>query len=267
MSVKKEASGRKSVQVHVEVPGTPEEVWRAIATGPGISSWFAPSKVEERAGGAVDHHFGGGMESHGTVTVWEPPLRFSYEEREWAPGAPPLGTEIVVESRAGGACVVRLVQSLFASGDEWDEQMEGFESGWPPFFDVLRLYLSHFRGQPCSPIRLMGQVPGPLSAAWDNVRNSLGLMDATKGQHRDSGGTGAPRLAGTVERTGPEKHPTELLLRLDEPSAGLALVGVWDFGGQMFVLFSLYWYGERAANAAKDKPKWESWLNKLSSAG
>ena len=28
MSVKKEASGRRSVQVEVEVPGTPEEVWR-----------------------------------------------------------------------------------------------------------------------------------------------------------------------------------------------------------------------------------------------
>ena len=31
MSVKKEASGRRSVQVEVEVPGTPEEVWQAIA--------------------------------------------------------------------------------------------------------------------------------------------------------------------------------------------------------------------------------------------
>ena len=35
MSVKKEASGRRSVQFEVEVPGTPEEVWQAIATGPG----------------------------------------------------------------------------------------------------------------------------------------------------------------------------------------------------------------------------------------
>ena len=48
MSVKKEASGRRSVQVEVEVPGTPEEVWQAIATGPGISSWFMPAAFEER---------------------------------------------------------------------------------------------------------------------------------------------------------------------------------------------------------------------------
>ena len=53
MSVKKEASGRRSIQVEVEVPGTPEEVWQAIATGPGISSWFVPTRSEERAGGQV----------------------------------------------------------------------------------------------------------------------------------------------------------------------------------------------------------------------
>ena len=35
MSVKRDTSGRRLVQAEVEVPGTPEEVWRAIATGPG----------------------------------------------------------------------------------------------------------------------------------------------------------------------------------------------------------------------------------------
>ena len=30
MSVKKEASGRRSIAVEVEVAGTPEEVWEAI---------------------------------------------------------------------------------------------------------------------------------------------------------------------------------------------------------------------------------------------
>ena len=55
MSVKKEASGRRSVQVEVEVPGTPEEVWQAIATGPGISSWFVPTRSEERGRAGGEH--------------------------------------------------------------------------------------------------------------------------------------------------------------------------------------------------------------------
>ncbi len=41
----------RSIEVEVEVPGTPEEVWAAVATGPGIGSWFVPSTVEEREGG------------------------------------------------------------------------------------------------------------------------------------------------------------------------------------------------------------------------
>ena len=53
MSVTKEASGRRSVQVEVEVPGTPEEVWAAVATGPGISSWFVPAEFEARDGTPV----------------------------------------------------------------------------------------------------------------------------------------------------------------------------------------------------------------------
>ena len=53
MPVKKDPNGRRYVEAEVEVPGTPEEVWRAIATGPGISSWFVPTQVEERVGGKV----------------------------------------------------------------------------------------------------------------------------------------------------------------------------------------------------------------------
>ena len=75
MSVKKEASGRRSIQVEVEVPGTPDEVWQAIATGPGISAWFCPAEFEEVDGKPVTAtlNFGPGMESRSVVTVWDSP--------------------------------------------------------------------------------------------------------------------------------------------------------------------------------------------------
>ena len=38
--------GRRSISLQVEVPGTPQQVWEAIATGPGISAWFVPSQVD-----------------------------------------------------------------------------------------------------------------------------------------------------------------------------------------------------------------------------
>ena len=148
MSVKKEASGRRSIEVEVEVPGTPEQVWQAIASGPGVSSWFVPT--EFRNDGTVVSNFGPGMESTAKTTAWDPPRRFAAESQGLGPGAPPLATEWIVEARSGGTCIVRVVHSLFASTDDWDNQLESVESGWPGFFRGLRLYLTHFAGQSCS---------------------------------------------------------------------------------------------------------------------
>ena len=95
MSVRKDASGRRSVQVEVEVPGTPEEVWQAIASGPGISSWFAPTEFEERDGKpvAMTVNLGPSMESRSVVTAWDAPRKFVSEGDGWFPGAPPIATE------------------------------------------------------------------------------------------------------------------------------------------------------------------------------
>ena len=38
MALKRDALDRRWVEMEVVVPGTPEQVWRAMATGPGISA-------------------------------------------------------------------------------------------------------------------------------------------------------------------------------------------------------------------------------------
>ena len=167
MSVKKDTSGRRSVQVEVEVPGRPEEVWQAIATGPGVSPWFVPT-----------------------------------------------------EARSGGTWTVRLVHSLFVSSDDWDDQLESIEAGWPDYFRILKLYLTYFRGQPCSSIQFMSVALEPASTAWDVLTGSLGLADATLSERRNTP-VGAPPLAGRVELTGECGHPHQLLLQLDEPTPGI----------------------------------------------
>src|SRR5512133_1987685 len=126
MSVNEVAPGRRSVQIEVEVPGTPEEVWHAIATGPGISSWFVPATVEEEGGKPVTMTltFGPGMESRSVLTTWDPPRKFGKEIPGWVPGMPPMANEWSVEARSGGTCIIRIVHSLFATTDEWDNQLE-----------------------------------------------------------------------------------------------------------------------------------------------
>src|SRR5437660_545747 len=154
-----------------------------MATGPGISSWFVPTEFEERDGKpvAVTMNFGPGMESRSVITAWDPPRMFAAQGEGWG-GSPPIADEWSVEARGGGICVVRVVHSLFASGDDWDNQLEGWEHGWPGFFRILRLYLTHFRGQRCSASQLGGVDSEPKSKTWAVLTGSLGLAGPTKGQ-------------------------------------------------------------------------------------
>lgn len=260
MSVKREPSGRRSVQVEVEVPGTPEQVWEAIATGPGISSWFVPTESEGRAGGVVTFHFAPGMDSKATITSWEPPRRLTAESSGFAPGAPTMATEWTVEARSGGTCIVRVVHSLFASTDQWDDQLEGTESGWPAFFRILRLYLTNFRNQPSATFMVTSIAPGSASKKWEKLISSLGLSEAPVGaaQHTKSG---APELTGTVEATGEGNHPFKILL-LEQPAPGAVFLSACPMGDQVFLSSTFYLFGKNAADAAKkSEPLWKAWMN------
>src|SRR5580658_3132677 len=259
MSVKKEPSGRRYVQVEVEVPGTPEEVWRAIATGPGISSWFVPTEFEERDGKpvAVKLDFGPGMESRSVVTTWDPPRKFAAQGEGWG-GSPPIADEWSVEARAGGTCIVRVVHSLFASTDDWDNQLEGTESGWPGFFRILRIYLTHFRGQRSAMMQWMAPAAGTEAEAWETLSAALGLKGVSAGQ-RCSTPAGVPALSGVVEHV--SQSPYNALLRLDKPGLGTAALGAVNFGGQSMVTLSFYLYGDQAAGTvARETPLWQAWI-------
>jgi uncharacterized protein YndB with AHSA1/START domain len=263
MPVKKDASRRRSVEAEVEVPGTLDEVWQAIATGPGISSWFVPTTLDGRVGGSVVSDFGPGMESLSTVTAWDPPHRFAADSRDdMVPDDPTIATEWIVEARSGGTCVVRVVHSWFTSSDEWDDQFEGHRHGWIAFFRILRLYLAHFKAQPCSTMQLMGVAPEPKSEAWESLTSLLGLQveDVEVGK-RVSASPSAPPLVGTVEWAGPPEWP-EALLRLDEPAPGIAHMFPLSMGGQVYLIIRFFLYGDQApAAAARAEPEWQAWLN------
>ena len=261
MPVKKDASGRHSVEVETEVPGTPEEVWRAIATGPGISAWFVPAKLEEREGGAIVLDFGPGMESKAVITAWDPVRRF-VAEGDMGPGSPTVADEWTVEAKSGGTCRIRVVHSWFANTDDWDNQYEGVEQGWPAFFRILKIYLAHFRGQPSEVIPLMAMSSESKSAVWDKLLRSLGFARLAEGQRVETA-HGAPRLAGIVERVVDKEHE-ELFLRLEEPTSGVVHFFPVVTGGQVCLSVRLYLYGAQAkAMAAREAPLWQAWINGL----
>ena len=260
MSVKKEASGRRSIQIDIEVPGTPEEVWQAIATGPGISAWFVPTAVEEKDGKpvAMTLDFGGGMEFRHVVTAWDAPRMFAREGPGWVPGSPPIAAEFTVEARAGGVCVVRVVQSLFSSTDDWDGQLTGAEEGWPGIARILRLYLTHFRGQRSAIAKAIAPVPGTAAEAWATLTAALGLNGVREGE-RWAVPAGVPVLDGVVERV--DENPLGVLLRLEEPGPGIGALGTIEFGDMVMAGFTFYFYGDQAAAiVARETPRWQAWM-------
>jgi uncharacterized protein YndB with AHSA1/START domain len=262
MSVKKEASGRRSAQIEIEVPGTPEEVWRAIATGPGISSWFVPTEFEERDGKpvAVKVTMGPGMESRSAVTAWDPPRKWAAQSDGWVPGMPPLANEWSVEARGGGICVVRIVQSLFASTDDWDSQLEAAAHGWPGFLRALRIYLTHFRGQRSAIMQFAAPVAGTEAEAWESLTAAVGVKGLSVGQ-RWTAPAGVPAFGGVAEYL--TQSPFDGLLRLDKPGPGIAALGTFNMGDQSMVALNFYLYGDQAAETvAHETPLWKAWFQK-----
>lgn len=261
MPIKKDDSGKRWVEMELIVPGTPEKVWQAMATGPGNTAWFTPATIEERVGGELRFDMGEMGDSKGEVTAWEPPLRFGYVERDWAEGAPPVATEITVRARSGSECVVRMVHSLFASTDDWDDQMEGFEKGWPGFFEVLRLYLSHFAGMKAAVVFAMKSVEAPQRDAWKKLIENLGLVGTDVG---DEWSLQSPEeLSAIVERVEQNRNQRYVLLRLSRPGPGVALIGTYGMGDATNASVAFYVYGDDARERAEiNEPLWRDWLGK-----
>src|SRR6478736_1615162 len=113
------------LEFSVEVPGTPEQVWQAIATAKGMSAWFLPTEMEERE---------------------------------------------------GGSRIVRVTSSGFGTGAAWESEFwDDMGLNWMPFFDNLRLYLSHFPGQEATQLEVTASHPGDAEALWSTLRDALGL--------------------------------------------------------------------------------------------
>lgn len=262
------------LEFSVELPGTPEQVWDAIATAKGMSAWFAPTEMEEREGGSLHFTMGPEMGSDGQVTGWEPPRRLVYEE-DWAAlmgkdpdELSPLTSEFIVEAQSGGTCVVRVTSSGFGTGAAWESEFwDHLAPGWMPFFDNLRLYLSHFPGQEATHLEAAASHPGDAETLWTVVRDALGLGDegaAVVGTAVEVRGA-----IGTVERVGER----EALVRLTAPVPGMLNVFTYgeDLGSEAGTATAgvrAYLFSADASDyARREEPAWHAWLQELSPAG
>jgi Activator of Hsp90 ATPase homolog 1-like protein len=248
------------LELSVPVQGTIDEVWRAVATGPGNTSWYVPTTIEEHAGGATTSRFGEGPEMvvHGRVTVWDPPRRVCFDGGEEAAAAGGMTFDWMVEDGPGDLHTVRLLNGGFPDTPEGQAQKAAMEGGWGLFLQNLQLHLEHFRGEDGTSMLPMAGGPGPRADVWRRVTAALGLPAAPSvGDHLRVTGDGAPPLAGRV--VGVDSWRITLLL--DEPTRGTAFIAAE--GDDEFVMTSVwvYLYGDDAAAiVARDADGWSAWL-------
>jgi uncharacterized protein YndB with AHSA1/START domain len=245
------------IDLSVEVPGTPEEVWAAIATGPGISSWFVPHQVDEHEGGRVRMDFGGGLLDAAAVAAWQPPRRLLLQGE----GERALAYEWLVEARDGGTCVVRLVNSGFGPGEDWDGEFHGLSEGWRLFLENLRLHLTHFPGQVARAVIPSAMLPGTVDDAFGRACAALGVSpDLRPGDRFEASADGAPRLGGQVASVASTAGVRAAFLVLDAPAPGTGFLAAEGSGDAAAVSLWLYLYGDRA----RDLPdEWSPFLAAL----
>ena len=240
---------RPWLEMEIELPGTPEEVWDAIATGPGISSWFVPTRADEREGGSYDMRFGPGMDSASRITAWEPPHRMAAEE-DTENGV--FAAEWLVEARSGGTCVLRMINEY--RGDDDPGFFDDLTDGWQVYLHVLHLRLARFGGMPSAILYVAATTDEPADAAWARLAGELGLAGARPGDRVEAPG---PGFAGVVDGA----RPRDALVLVDAPVPGIALAGVYDMGEASIAMLRIYLFGDDAQEIAdRDEPAWRDWL-------
>jgi hypothetical protein len=217
----------------IEIPASPELVWEAITTNSG--AWSFQVDVEGDTAHFRREPFA--PDATATVTAWEPPHRFAYED-------PTFATEYLITARDSGSCVLRVVSSLRVEGAGWDDIAEEAAKGWRMTLEVLRTYATHFAGQPAARIDMTTPVDAPTTA-----RAEVGALITAD----------LPVNAHVVEHRG----PYFALLRTETP--GMFAISAFPMDAvTLSVNVTGRVYGPDADTiAARERPRWQDWLTRL----
>jgi uncharacterized protein YndB with AHSA1/START domain len=238
------------VREEITLEATPEQVWEAIATGPGIDSWFMGHSEVEPGAGSPTRMTLLGYTTESTVTAWEPGKRFAYRSAE-NPDGTFMAFESLIEARDGGSTVLRLVHSGFL-GDDWEEQYDALKVGDGMYLRMLALYLKHFPGRTAAYNMF---APGPPvagdEAVWAAFQGALGLTGTVAaGDKVRVAVDGLTPADGVVEFV---HYPSFLGVRTAE--------GLYMFihGWQHAVVVAYHSFGADSG-AEQTEQAWQSWL-------
>ncbi|WP_206794895.1 SRPBCC domain-containing protein [Amycolatopsis sp. MtRt-6] len=229
-----------------EVAATPEEVWDAIATGPGIDSWFmGRNEVEGGTGGTIRGAFGAYQPEY-RIREWDPLERLVYGS-DTAPDGRRIAYEFLIEGRDAGSTVIRCVTSGFLPGDDWEDEFEAMTTGGELFFRTLVEYVTHFAGRTATPVTAFGPPVRDWDEAWTRLGAALGLP--------------ARPAAGDRVRIGQDG----VVYAVNDQTVGVRTADAMfrflrGFHGPMVAGHHLFAPG---ANPEVEEKAWSDWLNRV----
>jgi uncharacterized protein YndB with AHSA1/START domain len=242
------------VREEITLDATPAQVWEAIATGPGIDSWFlGHNEVEPGEGGTVRWTMPGMPEPiPSTITAWEPGRHFAYR------GAPnPDGTfmafEYLIQGRDDGSTVLRFVHNGFL-GDDWETEYDALKKGDRMYLQKLAIYVKHFPGRTATYTMF---APGPQvpdeAASWSAFQRAFGVSGTVReGDKAQLSVEGLPAEEGVVEIA---REPDFLGVRTAD---GLHVL-IHGYDGTVVAEYAGFGAGDGKAIEAG----WQSWLASL----
>jgi uncharacterized protein YndB with AHSA1/START domain len=133
VKVVKQPAPDKALIFEVTIPASRAAVWQAFATSDGLSTWLTPGAVVDlRIGGEWTAHFPGGSTGGGTILSFVPEreMTMSAMAPEQFPTVRVERTTARFEFVAKGeSTVVRLVQTGWKTGAEWDRAYDYLAQG------------------------------------------------------------------------------------------------------------------------------------------
>ncbi|MFF4105115.1 SRPBCC domain-containing protein [Streptomyces sp. NPDC001903] len=186
------------IEQEIVLPASPEQVWEAIATGPGIDSWFmGRNELEPRVGGTAAMDTGGNRQE-ARITAYEPGKRLASRTATGDDGRF-MAFEYLIEGRDGGSTVLRVVHGGML-GDDWQDEYDALRRGWPFHLHTLREYLTHFPGRTGVPVFAMA-LTGATPAQQVRAALVRGLSlpsPVTAGARASAAPAGLPPVDGEV---------------------------------------------------------------------
>jgi hypothetical protein len=236
------------VRDEITVDATPDQVWDAIASGPGVDSWLmGRTEIDSDSKTSTFDMFGDTATS--AITAWEPGHRYATQE-EKNPDGTFMALEWLIEARDGGGAVVRFVHSGLL-GENWEAEYNGLSVGDHAYMTKLAVYLAHFAPRTAKQSIFL---PGPITEdSWAAMTAAVGAgTEATDGQPARLTVPGIEPVDGVVEFVG---SPSFVGMRTEDAMYML----IHGYNDMMFA--TAHYFDDR--DRSGETEAWQAWLGTL----